>query len=254
MKRTESGPLSFGDFVPGHFLPKKNKIYQEPRTADDYEAQWQTWAQVAQEYGVISVHFGGYMMMVQKQLMCGTPCDQELKRLHNRPDKMSYDAVQMRAKLAASYKIHLMPFDEDIVPILRRLFSGLCGDAQLRHAIAYFKIAAHTDRITFPGRTMPIMVIYPHASKDAAQNVLNRVYDLFKDIQGKDIVPRYNERVTSLIYFAQGDGDYKHDSFQEYYEPNRVYYRADFEGADRDYHLVNPGKEEPTKKGVLCFI
>lgn len=249
MKRTDSCLLPSEDFYAPADL-KKSKIVQVPRSGQDYELQWQSWAECAQQFKVLPLHLNGYIMFVQRDLMKGIPCELELKRLHNCP---SPDACRMREGLASCYKIHLMPFDEDIVSIIRSLLMRVSRDVKLQKALGYFKIAAKTDRITFPGRTMPIMVLYPHASKDAAQYLLNSVYDLFKDVQGKNVAPRYNERVTSLIYFAQGDGDYKNDFYAGYYEPDRVYYRSDFEGELQDYHLKNPGYAYPDLQGSASF-
>lgn len=78
--------------------------------------------------------------------------------------------------------------------------------------------------------------------KEAAQYVLDIVYKLFKNKSGLGITPRFNAKVTDLIYWAQGNADDKlipvHAEYFE--EPDKICYRADISGNYVDYYLKNP--------------
>ncbi len=97
----------------------------------------------------------------------------------------------------------------------------------LTKATQYLKV----DIIEFCSKqneeVMPLIVLHPSSSKASAQYVLDTVYRLFPE-EGLDVTPRYNEKITSLIYVAQGNGDDKADH-PEFYEPGKVYYKKDFE-------------------------
>ena len=85
---------------------------------------------------------------------------------------------------------------------------------------------------------MPIIVIYSRAGKEFAQRLLDAIIDLFGDAQGLDTAPRFNRKITSLIYYAQGDGDDKIISGAEhYFEEDFVHFKSDFTGEEADYKL-----------------
>jgi len=242
MVRTDTIEMKLEDFNDAPL--KKAKVTADRREAVDYEAQWKAWTKCAKKFDILALHLDGYITFVRKDLMSGTAANHELKRFHNGADKTSAAAQQVRSQLAAAYKIHLMSCDEDIVPILETFLTRLISDAKLQKAMGHFKIRAETDHIIRgDGTVFPIMVLYPDASKEAAQYVLDTVCALFKNTAGRDITPRCNEKITSLIYYAQGDGDYKDDRFAEYYEQDRVHYRPDFEGENKDYRLKNSANQ-----------
>jgi hypothetical protein len=94
---------------------------------------------------------------------------------------------------------------------------------------------------------MANIVIYAASGKENAQKLLNKIYAIFKYQEGLNINPRWNEKVTSLIYFAQGDGDAKKlkenakffESGDEYGN-GKVYFNPTVTGVYQDYHLINP--------------
>lgn len=221
--------------------PKKMKVAAEQGQEVNYEEHRRAWVKCAKSFEVSSFTLDGYVLFLSKELMKGEQVTENLKRLHNSRDKVGSQAQKLRARLAAHYKIHLMPNNEDIVPIIEGLLQGLVDDAGLQKAISHFKIREKTDQIGGEdGLCFPIFVLYLNAGKESAQYALNAIYGLFKDMKGRDITPRYNEKITSLIYYAQGDGDYKGDVFAEHYQLDRVCYRSDFEGEYKDYKLKNP--------------
>ena len=86
-------------------------------------------------------------------------------------------------------------------------------------------------------------IIYVNG-KNNAQYVLDTLYRLFKDVEGLDIAPRYNEKITSLIYYAQSHGDRKVLYPQEYVQPNMEVFAPDYVDPEHpvDYRLNNPAK------------
>jgi hypothetical protein len=220
--------------------PKKARALSQSRSAADYDEEHKKWNNCAEPFDVMGFHINGYVVFMNNNLMKGTAVTQDLKTLHY---KTNPDVEQLRMQLASNYKIHLMPFDDDIVPIMLDLLGRIKEEPQLQQAVNRFKIHAHTDAIQRDdGTYLPIFVIYCHAGKDAAQYVLNEVYALFKDKRGVDITPRYNRKITSLIYYAQGDGDRKGENYANYYEEGLVHYHPKFEGEIKDYWLKNPAE------------
>lgn len=239
LTRTNTPILDYNALQGPH---KKIKAKNQSRCAADYEAQWRTWVYCAKPFDIMALHMQGYMVFVNPKLMQGTVVPQNLKQLLCLQHGENLEANNLRSQLAGVYKIHLMPFDEDIVPIMTALLRCLARDVKLQHAVSYFKVRAHTDQIMLGDSYLPIVVIYPHAQKNAAQYVLNSLYALFKDTKGQDITPRFNKRITSLLYYAQGDGEFKIDHLAHYYENDRIHYRPDFEGEMKNYYLQNPAE------------
>lgn len=153
--------------------------------------------------------------------------------------------------LVQSYKIHLMPVDQDLYRTAIILFKGLKENPNLRGLINNFKIRVEDNVVQNPetGKPdiiMPLFVIYPAVGKESAQQLLNLIYRYFNnEIKGNGQVPRWNAKVTDLIFIAQGDGSDKTDENKEYFESHRVYYRSDITGTRQNYHLRHPetGKE-----------
>lgn len=186
-----------------------------------------------EEFGVWVVRKSGYIFLYS-DLMQGIRSD-DSKPLASRLNH----AVQ-------DYKIHLMPFLHDIPKIIIMLFDELKRDVSLRSSITTIKFIRNGMREEiYNDQRFPIMVIYPASGKAHAQKVLDTVYKLFKDLPGMDITPRFNEKITSLIYVAQGDGDDKKlPENAHYFESGLVYFKADVTGKVEDYHLVNPAQQK----------
>ncbi len=153
----------------------------------------------------------------------------------------SSKAKDMKEQLVQNYKIHLMPKQADVVKCVIMLIEELQRNKKLRQLITTFKVRQSIDDkdlMRRPHEIMPRIVIYPTAGKKEVQEALDIIRSLFKEMQGIDVTPRYNQKVTSLVYFAQGNGDHKGDNYKEFYEqPAQIYYKADFTGDYRHYHL-----------------
>lgn len=147
---------------------------------------------------------------------------------------------EMQQALPKEYKIHLMP-KEDPTIVIVKLLQALKNDPELQSLIAAFKVMA-VATVPQKNSVYPIIVIYPASGKANAQKALNKLYALFKNEPGSGVQPRYNAKVTDLIWIAQGDSHVKSkEEYQSYFEqPNRVYYRKDFTGKDENYHLIHP--------------
>jgi hypothetical protein len=89
----------------------------------------------------------------------------------------------------------------------------------------------------------PKIVIYPSTGKENAQKVLDKLYTLFNYIPGLNEQPRFNAKVTDLIWIAQGDSIYKESvRFDKYFElPFKTYYNPMLTGKFQNYHLIHPG-------------
>lgn len=162
------------------------------------------------------------------------------------PDEVSKNNM-MKAAIATTYKIHLMPQDKDLLSVMQTLL-----DLQQQGNVDIFKVL-DTDSGTIynkhQGKYFAKIVIYVKGT-DNAQKTLNLLYATFKNLEGlKDkqgnyIVPRYNAKVphATVLYFAHGDADFKDmPEYQKYYEqPDRIYYAPSFEGSYKNYKLYNP--------------
>lgn len=151
--------------------------------------------------------------------------------------------------LVEKYKIHLMPKSRnDLVEILKRFFNNVEKDNRLAEAIHDFKFKCTVDftdiealkkSLYSKGEILPIIVIYPAGKKEVAEYLLNKFIEIYGDMTGANLTPRYNKKITSLIYYAQGEGDSKGDRYKQYYTEDRVFYRKDFEGEgeNKNYEL-----------------
>lgn len=205
---------------------------------------------IAKSFGFGFYYRNGYVYVGSPDLMRGHRTDDRFK---NEANIRAYDAKRRREKDASSllddvvqnYKIHLMP-QGYMVDTLVRLLSFLKNHPELGDSIAILKLKINFDdeqmKKNKNGDIFPKIVLYPSSGKNHAQRVLNALCDEFARVEGLDICPRYNERITSLIYVSQGDGDFKDEKYKRYYEPERVYYRADITGKKRNYRLKCPGR------------
>lgn len=164
------------------------------------------------------------------------------------PSEQSWNEADKKLAVQ-NYKIHLMPKSEDMPLILVRLLEEIKKNASFASSLDTFKIKTAFERqVDSQGNVMPLVVIYPKSGKQNAQVALNTIYNLFKDMHGLDKVPRYNQKVTDLIYYAQGDADYKNKAeLKDYFEqPGMIHYKSDFvvPGHPEDYKLMLPAKEQ----------
>ena len=154
--------------------------------------------------------------------------------------------------ITQEYKIHLMPRSaEDLETIVKGIIEELRTNSVLQNCISgiRFKMPQYNEPLepqlmTEKNEILPIVVIYPIAGKDNAQYVLDTVYKLFGTMEGLDIPPRYNAQITSLIYYAQGDGSSK-SRYPKYFTEDKIFFKPDIEGKgyNIDYHLDNPAQK-----------
>lgn len=187
-----------------------------------------------------------YENLVFKELLI----EQDLLKVFDQKKLADHLYNKLAEFLVLTYKIHLMPIDQDVYLTAIILFKSLKENSNLRGLINGFKIRVEDNVVKNPGKPdiiMPLFVIYPAIGKENAQKLLNSIHSYFNNkIKGNGQVPRWNAKVTDLIFIAQGDGQDKTDENKDYFEqPKRIYYRKDLTGKDQDYHLVHPetGKE-----------
>lgn len=170
-------------------------------------------------------------------------------------NKKGIELPEKKQKYAASlikcYKIHLMPLENVAENVFLDLAKLIKDVPAFQTTIKAFKIKCEDYKKLKEDGHIPKIVIYVEAGKKEAQFVLDALYKKFGHEPGyTGYNPRYNERVTDMIWFAQGDGDAKW-SFPDLFEPGddttysgKVYYRSDLtpEGAKGGYYLINPAQ------------
>lgn len=168
---------------------------------------------------------------------------QDLKSFNQLKDFNKENARKIMQNLVSEYKIHLMPTDDRFIDAVLTLSRAIKSNKELRKVIHQVKIKPMLESMALSHssyRALPKIIIYVYGTKDRVQLVLDAIYEIFKDWQGVDRAPAFNEKVTSFIYFAQGDRTEKL-TYPEYFEePNKVYFKADVTGRHEDYHLKNP--------------
>ena len=158
------------------------------------------------------------------------------------------------------FKIHLMPKPEQPLDLVLELMSLIQSRPDLQMAIKSFKVQKNAgifhDR---DGQPLPKVVIYIGAklgdwtvSARNAQLVLDAMYAQFGSVEGLDVTPRYNQRITSLIYIAQGNGDFKRLQ-KKVWTDDMVYLRPDAM-AGRTYHILrNPADPQATVDQIIRY-
>lgn len=189
-------------------------------------------------------HKSGFTYFMIPDLLKGDGVDKEFRNYKNAlyGGREQY-AKEILRELTGSYKIHLMPQHQDIFETIVTVLDALKEDSELQNLIYDFKSKINLENERDDkGNVLPLIVIYPSAGKENAQKALDKIYRLFRDKKGLDITPRFNQRVTSLIYFAQGDADHKkYEENDKYYElPLKIYYNPTITGSFEDYHLKIP--------------
>lgn len=162
------------------------------------------------------------------------------------------DAIAANVNL---YKIHLMPKDEDIINATIALLDIIKNDPELQSLISQVKVKAAMEPLVkeycvehplSEYYLLPKIIIYIAKGKDVAQRVLNKIYESFKNLEGINRKPGFNKKVTSFIYFAQGNRDDKlqlpeYFNFQDPHPENRgVYFKSNVTGEEQEYRLINP--------------
>lgn len=180
--------------------------------------------------------------------------DSQLEKIGFKKEATEDAQAACRRMLASHYKIHLMPQPGQLQNILETLMRAFIDNQELRLLVSEFKVSrkfvelasresvSHEQALAALAQDdyyMPALIIYPQNGKEHAQRVLDIIEELFDGVQGLDVVPRFNQKVTSLIYYAQGNGDDKiYDHLKSYYEDDLIHFKSDFTGRKVDYRLT----------------
>lgn len=159
------------------------------------------------------------------------------------------DHALFASEITQDYKIHLMPRVDFVDMVFLKLAQLITQDRALQQHISAFKIKCNDYATLKKQGNIPKIVVYIEKGKEAAQYVLDKLHrELANFPAHTEYAPCYNEKVTDLIWFAQGDNDAKawypllFEKGDDVSFTGKVYYRPDLtpEGANNGYHLVNP--------------
>lgn len=147
--------------------------------------------------------------------------------------------------LAQEYKIHLMPKNKYILPIIEVLLDECKKDEKLAATISHIKILAAPDQKNHE-QIMPRIVIYSALGKENAQLVLNKIFTLLSNYYSTESLfvedmPRFSAKISGLIYYAQGGGDLKNmlsdPEKEDLLSPSQVHFSW---GAQDEHRLTIP--------------
>lgn len=188
---------------------------------------------------------------------------EELDFMINQEPNLSQD----KSKRSKEYKIHLMPNDTNMVKTVALLLNKIKSDRTFAQYIAKIKVNGNTykgNENYYDNQKMPRIVLYCALGKENAQSALNTIYDLFKNqknIKDVGVTPRFNQQITDLIYYAQGNSDDKNkDNNKEFFEDGsledktgKVHYASNYtnDGAENNYHLTIPNWELDSSKTIM---
>lgn len=196
---------------------------------------------------------------VARQFLKGPHGVSTLKKSYVPQDKEG--SAKLLKQAVKGYKIHLMPKDEDLFRVSKMVVQELETNPLLQELVGNIKIKAITTEYEKLKKEkairemteeqkkdwretdyydLPRIIIYVRGGREAAQKALNEIYRIFKNVEGMNRGPGFNQRVTSLIYFAQGNREDKTRYYWQLFEPRLIYYRADVTGTVEDYHLTIP--------------
>ena len=156
------------------------------------------------------------------------------------------------------YKIHLMPVAKHIFTTYSLLAKAINDDEELRSLIYGIKVALsllHFKTSYEQEETYPFIVVYVRASRadmekgpfgcaEAVKRNTERIIELLIDhlapyfVFGSDVAPRFNHRINSLIWVANGDGDKKASLIE----------RQDLEALDPSVDLTAKEIERPVTR------
>lgn len=160
------------------------------------------------------------------------------------PADIGSEDVKIFTSAVQNYKIHLMPKKQDIPEIIYLFLKEINHNKKFRESISEFKFNIAEPEL-HNEQNIPTIVIYAMHGKKRAQIVLDEIYRLLNKFEGIAHAPRWNEKVTNLIWWAQGDGGNK-SRRPYFYAPGddsgngRATFRADITGVLTDYHLKDP--------------
>lgn len=108
--------------------------------------------------------------------------------------------------LCRQYKIHLMPKPQFLCDLVMFLLNNLPKNILIKVKTNYNKIS---DLYNIKQKQyMPAIVLYISGQRQT-RIILDYLKNRLGDMEGIDVAPAYNEKVSSLIYYAGGDRDVK---------------------------------------------
>jgi len=139
----------------------------------------------------------------------------------------------------------------DLGIILKEFFAEIEKDSRLQTSLIAMKFKCKIDFTNTDSlkkslalsndEILAIIVIYSAQDKTLADYLLNKLIEMFHFMKGANLTPRYNKKITDLMYYAQGDGDFKPDDFyKNYYTEDLIFYAKNFEeqGENKNYELT----------------
>ncbi|MBT3456407.1 hypothetical protein HN446_05060, partial [bacterium] len=164
----------------------------------------------------------------------GSYTDPDLLKLDfNRFFDPSAGDIKLRRELVRYYKIHIMPSLEGewYKETLVRILAAAKDDTEFGKLIALAKFPRKNELIIHKKKVYPRVIIYPIQGKEAAQALVEKLYTVLsgipplapyqlsleqlESVEGS-IVPRFNAKLTNLIFYAQGDADAKFENVNVY--------------------------------------
>lgn len=155
----------------------------------------------------------------------------------------SQNKQNLMKKLVGQYKVHLVSENQEaIAKDVTDLLQLVRNNVTLQKSIYSVMVRSVTLRKEID--RMPTIIITCAQGKNSAQQVINILFQVFQTKQGLGCKLPYNQKVTSYIYYAQGNSDDKKiKELEQYFEqPAMVHYKADVTGKKEDYSLILPTK------------
>lgn len=152
------------------------------------------------------------------------------------------------------YKIHLMPREQNLITFFDSVVKFILNDPELYKRIKIIKVLSNDDPVLKLAKA-PRIILYicsdkegeegMRDSKEKAQYVLDHIYAQYKNVSGSELEPEFNEKITDLIYVAQGNRDDKRAGItsKDIFDENKIYFKPGYQGSTVDFRLRNPAHQ-----------
>ncbi len=186
-----------------------------------------------------------YQKALKEQTGSYSQLSHRIRKLKREKEIIDKDLAKTREDLknkvplfAQEYRINLMP-SGDLAPVLNQLLEALNTDKELQKLIYSIGVLVYPD-YKFNDGIFPRIIIFPTAGRLQAQQALDKIFNLFKNVQGLNITPDYNARVNDLIWVSQGDPQEREEEYPYFQGPGKIYYNPNFTGIHKEYFLRHP--------------
>ena len=201
----------------------------------------------------LSIYYSrGYDFLESKKLFTGSRNSVWEEQAFKRATE-DQSSTADKKRLAEFYKIHLMPKPEEMMTTYIKILEAIKANPKLGSLISSMKLVdaagPSTKQVTLASgetitETMPRIVIYPAEGRAATQELLNELYKALNGIEGDGHMPRYNAQIDSLLFVAQGNGDFKANN-PKLFTADKVYYQWQTEP------LTNPAHQNSCRIGAV---